>query len=170
MRQLGRLGLAARAEREHRLLLRVGQPALAVVGHAAGLEVGDQQLALDGHERARARRLHDRRELGRHDEHRAPHAQQPHERALLVERVLDRGDRRLAQSRAGGEEDARRVGRVQAGDLARDRGDVLAAVLRREAMAQREPRAALVVADRPHAAAASCAPPNGSIVPSGVTR
>ena len=57
---------------------------------------------------------------------------------------------------------------MQPGDVARDLRDVVAAILRREVVADGEPRAALLVADRPHAGTPSGA--NGSISPSGVTR
>ena len=57
---------------------------------------------------------------------------------------------------------------MQPGDIAGHLRDVVAAMLRREVVADGEPRAPLVVADRPHAGTPSGA--NGSISPSCVTR
>jgi hypothetical protein len=143
-------GLAAGTQRRLDGRLGLADPARAVVGDAGALQQRGEALALARHERARRGRLDDRDEVNRHDEHRAPHPEDPHERALLVERVLDRLHRRCGEARAGGEKDRRRVGRVQAAERPGERRRVGEARRRHEAVAQGKSRAALVVPDRPH--------------------
>jgi hypothetical protein len=57
-------------------------------------------------------------ELGRDDEHRAPHAEHPHEGSPLVERVLQIRDGEPLHARPCREVDARRIARVDGDDAA----------------------------------------------------
>ena len=67
--------------------------ARAVAGDAGLLDHPRRPLALAGHQRIGARRLHDRHEVERHHEHRPAHAQRADQGAVVVEGVLQTGDR-----------------------------------------------------------------------------
>ena len=117
------------------------------------LEHPDQPPPLAGRERLRAGLVHDRGELDRHDEHRAAHPEHPHERAALVQGVLEIGVHEVAHARAGSEIHRGRVAGVQSDHRS-------AAVVHRverpcQPVADRETGAPLLDIDRLHGAHAS---------------
>jgi hypothetical protein len=109
-----------------------------------------QQLPLLDRDVVRARRLHNRRERSRYDEHRPAHAEHPDQRTIVVQRTLrgrnitpwyTGGDTEVDRSRVGGVQRDQRSGRL-------DRIGRLAA--RAEPMPAPEPRAPLVHPDPHH--------------------
>ena len=115
-REVASEGLAARLERGSCRLLRLAQPRVAVGGDPRVLEQLRVAPALRGRDRLGGRRPRDRGELEREDEHRPPHRDHPQERAVLVQRPLDRRDGRAGDAGTDGEEHRRRVGGVQGDD------------------------------------------------------
>ena len=79
--------------------------------------MADEPPPLGRHQRLRARRVDDADERARHDEQGPPHPQHAHERAPLVERVLEVCRVEAVDPRPGRQEDRRRVARVQADEI-----------------------------------------------------
>ena len=112
--ELGGGGLAALAERGHRVSLDTAQPPRPVAGDALFLEHPDEAPPLRRGQRLRAGLVHDRSQVHRHDEHRAAHPEHAHERPSLVQRVFEIGVREVAHARTRREVDGRRVAGVEA--------------------------------------------------------
>ena len=68
----------------------------------------------------RARRVHDRRQVERDDEHRATHRQHPQEGAPLVQGVLEVGDGERVEAGPQRQHDGRRIRGVQPDEVAGD--------------------------------------------------
>ena len=106
---------------------------------------------LAGRDGSRARGVDDRREVERHDPERPAHPEHPHERALVVERLLEGPRAEVERARPGREEHRRRIGGVQRderpGDLQRARCPGLGG----QPVAPREPRSPLLHTDALHA-------------------
>ena len=130
--QLAGKGLAAGLERLHGLRARVGEPCLAGLGDPALLDELRVAPPLRSCDRLGAGRLHDGGQIERQDEHRAPHADHPQARALLVQRALDLGEGRGAQPCARREDNGRRIGRVQPREPARQLVEVAGPAVQRE--------------------------------------
>ncbi len=102
-----------------------------------------EPAALPSSDRPRAGRIHDRDELTGHDEERAPHPEDSHERARLVELALDVGRDDVRRSGAHGQKDRDRIRRVQHDDRTRRLERILRAALRAQSVPLNEPRSSL---------------------------
>ncbi len=141
----------ARGQRPHRRLAHLLEPALRIFGDA-GLPQLLGKPALHPHgDLVRAGGLDYRYQIGRHDEHRAPHAEHPHQRAFLVQGVLDGRFVDFPGAGPGGQVDRRRVGAVQADDVCNRRRGRPGPLRRRQVMPGRQPPPPLGHADRPDA-------------------
>ena len=113
-------------------------PAGGVVREAALRDELLEPRPLARRDGSRARGVDDRREVERHDPERPAHPEHPHERALVVERLLEPGRLEVVRPGPGREEHRRGIGRVER-DERRCRFDgIRGACLRREAVAEDE--------------------------------
>ena len=114
----------SRAERVEGLGLDLGQPSLGIVGDPGSGDELDGRAPLLGPVRPGARRVDDRNELERLDEHRPPHPEHPDDRPLVVQAAPDRFGLgpRVARRHPGHDRqiDRRRVRRVQPDQVCRD--------------------------------------------------
>ena len=104
------------------------QPAQPGTGRRRQPGVLDQRLelaALVGRHRQRGRRLDHRGEVHGRGEERAPHAEHPHDGAIVVEGPLDGGRVGVGHADERGEHDRGGIGGVEHHDRAGDRGHVV---------------------------------------------
>ena len=120
LRQLVRRQGSVLGQRLHRLGLEAGDPGVDVLGDAGVVEHRQQLAPLPRHEGVRARGLQDRRQIERHDEHRAAHGQHPQQGAALVQRVLEVGDGERIEASTRRQHDRRWVTGVQADEVSSD--------------------------------------------------
>ena len=102
-----------------------------------------QAAALPRRDRLRAGRVHDRDEITGHDEERAAHPEDSHERARLVELTLDVGRDDVRRPGEHGQKDRDRIRRVQHDDGTRRLERILRAALRAQPVPLNEPRTSL---------------------------
>src|SRR5205814_568091 len=81
-------------------------------------------------------------EIGGHDEHRPAHREDPHRSAFVVQRLLDRRDRRRLQARSCRQEHRGRISGVQPDERARHLGNAGSPGATSQVMTNRQPRSA----------------------------